>query len=76
MESAGDAPQSNGERAPLNDAEKKIEQERDSLLLARKHLMRQIESSTNERYSESLRRRVAGLDDKLKRLGAGNSGHH
>ena len=43
--------------------------ERQGLLLSRAYVLHQIESSTNERYTDSLRKALADLDQKLARLG-------
>jgi len=42
--------------------------ERQGLLLSRAYVLHQIESSTNQRYTESLRQALADLDQKLARL--------
>ena len=41
---------------------------RNDLLLSRKRVLQQLETSTNERYSELLRRTLAGLDLQLGEL--------
>jgi len=41
---------------------------RNDLLLSRKRVLQQLEASTNERYSELLRRTLAGLDLQLGEL--------
>ena len=43
--------------------------ERQGLLLSRAYVLHQIESSSNERYTASLRKALADLDEKLARLG-------
>jgi hypothetical protein len=43
--------------------------ERQGLLLSRAYVLRQIESSSNERYTESLRKALADLEEKLAKLG-------
>lgn len=45
--------------------EKNGERERQGLLLSRAYVLHQIESSSNERYTESLRKALADLDRKL-----------
>ena len=67
MESANSV-ESTGRR-PLTDDEKKVQHERDSLKLARAYVLHQIESSTNARYTESLRQALSEIDQKLKQLG-------
>lgn len=57
--------QSNSSKAPVNDAEKKGQREREVLLLARARVLQQLEASTNERYSESRRQALKELDEKL-----------
>jgi hypothetical protein len=42
--------------------------ERQGLLLSRAYVLRQIESSSNERYTESLRKALADLDQKLAKI--------
>jgi hypothetical protein len=42
--------------------------ERQGLLLSRAYVLHQIESSSNERYTASLRKALADLDRKLAQL--------
>ena len=56
-------------KAPLTDGEKKDRHERDSLKLSRAYIVHQIEASTNERYTDSLRQALSEIDQKLARLG-------
>jgi hypothetical protein len=42
--------------------------ERQGLLLSRAYVLHQIESSSNERYTDSLRKALADLDQKLAQL--------
>lgn len=67
METANDV--SSGSRSPLTDGEKKDQRERDSLKLSRAYVANQIEASTNERYTESLRQALGEIDRKLANLG-------
>ena len=69
MENAkdGHAP---GPKQPLTDGEKKAQHERDSLKLSRAYVLHQIESSTNERYTESLRQALSEIEQKLAQLGS------
>jgi len=60
--------QSNNSRVPLNDDERKTKREREILLLARARVLQQLESSPNERYSESRRQALKELDRKLQEL--------
>ena len=55
-------------RPPLTDGEKKARHERDSLKLSRAYIVHQIEASTNERYTESLRQALDEIDQKLAKL--------
>jgi hypothetical protein len=66
MESANDIP-SAGPKPQLTDDEKKAQRERDNLKLSRAYVLHQIESSTNERYTESLRQALAEIEKKLAR---------
>jgi len=52
----------------LTDAEKKAQRERSQLMLSRAYVLQQIQSSTNERYTESLRQALSDLDQKLSIL--------
>lgn len=63
---AGEAPKP---KRPLTDDEKKVQREQDSLKLSRTYVLHQIESSTNERYTESLRRALSEIEQKLAKLG-------
>jgi len=69
MESANDG-QASGPKPPLTDDEKKTQRERDSLKLSRAYVLHQIESSTNERYTESLRKALGEIEQKLAHLGS------
>ena len=68
MEGAEQSP-SPGPRRPLTDEEKKAQREIDSLRLSRAYVLHQIECSTNERYTESLRNALNEIDHKLAQLG-------
>ncbi len=48
---------------------KKNQRERESLLLSRAYVLHQIESSSNERYTQSLRQALSDLERKLADLG-------
>jgi len=57
--------QSAAPRRPLTEEEKKAQRELDSLKLSRAYVLQQIESSTNERYTESLRKALNEIEQKL-----------
>jgi len=67
MESAQQNQPAQGNRA-LTDDEKDRKRERDGLKLSRAYLLHKIESSTSERYTESLRKELAEIEQKLSRL--------
>jgi hypothetical protein len=52
----------------LTDGERKDQNERDNLKLSRAYVAHQIEASTNERYTESLRQALNEIDRKLASL--------
>lgn len=49
-------------------AERQTKQKKNDLQLSRKRVVQQLESSTNERYSELLRRTLADLDAQIAAL--------
>ena len=55
-------------KAALTEAEKTMHRERETLMLARSQVLRQIESASNERYAESLRQGLRELDAKIAKL--------
>jgi hypothetical protein len=55
-------------RSQWTENEKKTQRERQSLLLSRTYVLRQIESSSNERYTESLRQALSDIDQKIAKL--------
>ena len=55
-------------RSQSTENEKKTQRERESLLLSRTYVLRRIESSSNERYTESLRQALSDIDRKIARL--------
>jgi hypothetical protein len=67
IESAKDKTTS-GSEPQSTDKQKKVERERQGLLLARTYLLRRIESSSNERYTQSLRQALEEIDRKIARL--------
>lgn len=69
MLAAGDANPTDSRR-PVTDHDKKIQRERQSLLLSRAYVLHQIESSSSERYTESLRQALSDIDKKLAALEA------
>ena len=66
MEEAKD--NSGEEKRQLSDGERKDQLERDNLKLSRAYVAQQIEASTNERYTESLRQALSEIDRKLANL--------
>jgi hypothetical protein len=66
MEEAKD--NSGEEKRQLSDGERKDQLERDNLKLSRAYVAQQIEASTNERYTESLRQALSEIDRKLASL--------
>jgi len=58
-----------GAKPQPTDAEKQSVRERDGLLLARKRIQSQMESSSSQRYTESLQLALAEIDAKLAKLG-------
>ena len=72
MESAKDGAVAGADRSSsptATDGAKKAQRERQGLLLSRAYVLRQIESSTNERYTDSLRQALSDLDRKLAEPG-------
>ena len=53
---------------PATDADKKVQRERQGLMLSRAYVLKQIESSSNERYTQSLRQALNDIDQKIARL--------
>jgi hypothetical protein len=52
----------------LSDDEKNALRERDGLLLSRARVMKQIEASTNERYTKVLRQALEEIEQKIASL--------
>lgn len=52
----------------LSTGDKKLERERQNLLLSRAYVQQQLESSTNTRYAETLRKALEEIDRKLADL--------
>jgi hypothetical protein len=73
MESAqSDGARSNQQGADGNTAsDKNMERERQGLLLSRAYLLHRIESSSNQRYTESLRQALDEIEQKLAHLKQG-----
>ena len=69
MEESKEVPQADKKRE-LTDDEKKDRREQDSLKLSRSYVEHQIAASTNERYTESLRKALREIDEKLAALGS------
>lgn len=68
MESAREEPAAGVQQ--LSSDDKAAARERQNLLLSRAYITQQIESSTNDRYTDSLRKALEELDRKLDRLPA------
>jgi len=51
------------------DKEKEVQRERQRLLLSRTYVLRQIDVSTNEKYTQSLRQALSDLEEKIAQLG-------
>ncbi|HEY2495597.1 MAG TPA: hypothetical protein VGK24_00900 [Candidatus Angelobacter sp.] len=66
MESATNGASETKDR--LTDHERKDQRERDNLKLSRAYVVHQIEASTNERYTETLRQALREIDQKLATL--------
>ena len=67
IESAKDG-NTSGSKPQSTDSEKKVQRERQGLLLSRTYVLRQIESSSNERYTQSLRQALNEIDQKIAKL--------
>jgi hypothetical protein len=55
-------------RTPATEADRQAQRELQGLLLSRAYVLKQIESSSNERYTESLRQALDELDRKIARI--------
>jgi hypothetical protein len=55
-------------RSNSTEKDKKTERERQSLLLSRTYVLHQIESSSNERYTESLHQALHDIEQKIAKL--------
>ncbi len=55
-------------RPQSTENDKKAQRERESLLLSRTYVLRRIESSSNERYTQSLRQALSDIDQKIAKL--------
>jgi hypothetical protein len=55
-------------RAPLTPEELQREQKKADLTLSRSRIVQQLEQSTNERYSELMRKTLADLDRQIAEL--------
>jgi hypothetical protein len=67
MESAKEQT-SGGGKLNLSKEEKEIARLREGLVLSRKHVLQQIEASSNERYRQSLQQALNEIDEKLAKL--------
>ena len=52
-------------RQALSEEAKKVQRERDGLLLSRTRVLQQIEASTNEQYTKVLREALEELEQKI-----------
>lgn len=66
MESANDVP--SGSSRQLTDQEKKMQRERQNLLLSRAYVQQQMESSKSDRYRQSLIQALREIEEKLSRM--------
>lgn len=67
IESAKDE-NTSGSKPQSTESQKKVQRERQGLLLSRTYVLRQIESSSNERYTQSLRQALNEIDQKIAKL--------
>jgi hypothetical protein len=67
MESAKEQTSEGGRRELTND-EKETQRVRQGLVLSRTYVLRQIEASSNERYTETLRQALSEIEQKLAKL--------
>jgi small-conductance mechanosensitive channel len=67
MESAKEQTSGAGKPA-LSKEDKEIARLREGLLLSRKHVLQQIEASSNERYRQSLQQALNDINEKLAKL--------
>jgi len=64
------ATESNGHgKAPLSPSQAEVRRKRDSLLLSRKNVERQLSVVTHPRHREMLEAALADLDSKIAQLG-------
>ena len=68
MESAREEPAAGAQQ--LSSEDKRTARERQNLLLSRAYITQQIESSTNDRYTDTLRKALKEVDRKLNGLPA------
>jgi hypothetical protein len=66
MESAKET--SGGGKPALSKEDKEIARQREGWLLSRKHVLQQIEASSNERYRQSLQQALNDIEEKLAKL--------
>jgi hypothetical protein len=60
--------QHKSQRQALSEEAKKMQREREGLLLSRTRVVKQIEASTNEQYTKVLREALQELDAKIAML--------
>jgi hypothetical protein len=56
------------QKVPPTEAQIRIDRERESLLLSRKRVLKDIETATHARYREQLEAALRHLDQRLKEL--------
>jgi len=62
---AAEQSSSAGPAAPLTEAQKSEKRQRETLVLARTNLVRQLEATANERHAQALHQALSDLDSKL-----------
>ncbi len=61
--------ESSGHHRQPTPAEQQLAKRKAGLMLSRKHVLQQLDASSNDRYSEMLRRSLADLDKEIEALG-------
>ena len=65
---AAESKRAASQRTSLTEAQIRVERERESLLLSRKRVLKDIESATHLRYRQQLEAALQHLDRRLKEL--------
>ena len=65
---AAESKRTASQRTPLTEEQIRVERERESLLLSRKRVLKDIESTTHARYRQQLEAALQHLDRRLKEL--------